>query len=103
MLPAHRELGYAVHREEVEKFWGGTTINPKPGLSATEMFDALNDGRLKAIWILCTNPITSMPNARLVEDALKKARFVVVQEITNKSESLAFADVILPAAAWAEK
>ena len=103
MLPAHRELGDAVHREEVEKFWGGTTINPKPGLSATEMFDALNDGRLKAIWILCTNPITSMPNARLVEDALKKARFVVVQEITNKSESLAFADVILPAAAWAEK
>ncbi len=67
------------------------------------MFDALNDGRLKAIWIMCTNPITSMPNARLVEEALKKAKFVVVQEITNKSESLAFADVILPAAAWAEK
>ncbi|MDB4926345.1 nitrate reductase [Mucilaginibacter sp.] len=103
MLPAHRDLGNAVHREEVEKFWNGTTINPKPGLSATEMFEALNDGRLKAIWILCTNPITSMPNARLVEDALKKAKFVVVQEITNKSESLAFADVILPAAAWAEK
>ncbi len=103
LLPAHRDLGNALHREEVEKFWGGTTINPKPGLSATEMFEGLNDGRLKAIWIMCTNPITSMPNARLVEDALKKARFVVVQEITNKSESLAFADVILPAAAWAEK
>jgi ferredoxin-nitrate reductase len=67
------------------------------------MFAALNDGRLKAIWIMCTNPLTSMPNVRLVEDALKKAKFVVVQEITNKSESLAFADVILPAAAWAEK
>jgi ferredoxin-nitrate reductase len=103
MLPAHRDLANAEHRAEVEKFWGGTTINPKPGLSATEMFEALNDGRLKAIWIMCTNPITSMPNARLVEEALKKAKFVVVQEITNKSESLAFADVILPAAAWAEK
>jgi len=103
LLPAHRDLGNPLHREEVQKFWGGTTINPKPGLSATEMFAALNDGRLKAIWILCTNPLTSMPNVRLVEDALKKAKFVVVQEITNKSESLAFADVILPAAAWAEK
>ncbi|TSJ43237.1 molybdopterin-dependent oxidoreductase [Mucilaginibacter corticis] len=103
LLPAHRDLGNPQHREEVQKFWGGTTISPKPGLSATEMFAALNDGRLKAIWILCTNPLTSMPNVRLVEDALKKAKFVVVQEITNKSESLAFADVILPAAAWAEK
>jgi ferredoxin-nitrate reductase len=67
------------------------------------MFEALNDGRLKAIWILCTNPIASMPNVHLVEEALKKAKFVVVQEISNKPESLAFADVILPAAAWAEK
>jgi ferredoxin-nitrate reductase len=67
------------------------------------MFAALNDGRLKAIWIMCTNPLTSLPNVRLAEEALKKAKFVVVQEISNKSETLAYADVILPAAAWAEK
>lgn len=103
LLPAHRDLSNPVHRDEVQKFWGGTTINPKPGLPATEMFAALNDGRLKAIWIMCTNPLTSMPNVRLVEEALKKARFVVVQEITNKSQCLEYADVILPAAAWAEK
>jgi len=103
LLPAHRDLSNPEHREEVQKFWGGTTINPKPGLSATEMFAALNDGRLKAIWIMCTNPLTSMPNVRLVEEALKKAKFVVVQEITNKSQCLEYADVILPAAAWAEK
>ncbi|MDB5125545.1 MAG: narB [Mucilaginibacter sp.] len=103
LLPAHRDLDNPLHREEMQKFWGGTVINPKPGLTATEMFEALNDGRLKAIWIICTNPLTSMPNARLAEEALKKARFVVVQEISNKPESLAYADVILPAAAWAEK
>lgn len=103
LLPAHRDLDNPLHREEVQKFWGGTVINPKPGLTATEMFEALNDGRLKAIWIICTNPLTSMPNARLAEEALKKARFVVVQEISNKPESLAYADVVLPAAAWAEK
>jgi len=103
LLPAHRDLNNPQHREEVQKFWGGATINPNPGLTATEMFKALDDGRLKAIWILCTNPITSLPNARLAEQALKKAKFVVVQEISNKPETLAFADVILPAAAWAEK
>ena len=103
LLPAHRELSNPLHREEVQKFWGGTVINPKPGLTATEMFEALNDGRLKAIWIMCTNPLTSLPNVRLAEEALKKAKFVVIQEISNKPESLAFADVILPAAAWAEK
>ncbi|PJJ83799.1 nitrate reductase [Mucilaginibacter auburnensis] len=103
LLPAHRDLANAAHREEVEKFWGGKPIQPTPGLTATEMFEALNNGRLKAIWILCTNPLTSLPNVRLAEEALKKAKFVVVQEVSNKSECLPYADVILPAAAWAEK
>ncbi|SMD07220.1 nitrate reductase [Pedobacter nyackensis] len=103
LLPAHRDLLNETHRKEVQQFWGGTTISGKAGLTATEMFEALNDGRLKAIWILCTNPITSLPNARFAEQALKKAKFVVVQEITDKAETLAYADVILPAAAWTEK
>ncbi|MEB0248761.1 molybdopterin-dependent oxidoreductase, partial [Mucilaginibacter sp. 5B2] len=103
LLPAHRNLANPLHRAEVQKFWGGTEIAAKPGLTATEMFEALNDGRLKAIWIMCTNPLTSLPNVRLAEEALKKAKFVVVQEISNKPETLAYADVILPAAAWAEK
>src|SRR5690606_5819813 len=66
-------------------------------------FDALAEGKLKAIWILCTNPLTSLPNARRVEQALKKAKFVVVQEISNKPETMDYADAILPAAGWAEK
>lgn len=103
LLPAHRDLNNEAHRKEVQQFWGGTTISGKTGLTATEMFEALNDGRLKAIWILCTNPLTSLPNARFAEQALKKAKFVVVQEITDKAETLAYADVILPAAAWTEK
>ncbi|MGN6638086.1 MAG: molybdopterin-dependent oxidoreductase, partial [Mucilaginibacter sp.] len=103
LLPAHRKLDNPAHREEVQRFWGGHEIDPQPGLTATEMFKALDEGKLKAIWIMCTNPVTSLPNARLVEQALKKAKFVVVQEISNKPETLAFADVILPAAAWAEK
>lgn len=103
LLPAHRNMNNPLHRAEVQKFWGGSAISEKPGLTATEMFDALRDGSLKAIWIICTNPLTSLPNARLAEEGLKNAKFVVVQDISNKPESLSYADVILPAAAWAEK
>ncbi|WP_262248556.1 nitrate reductase [Parapedobacter soli] len=103
LLPAHRDLKNDAHRREVAGFWGGTAIADKPGLTATEMFDALADGRLKAVWILCTNPLTSLPNARKVEQALTNAKFVVVQEISNKPQTLDYADVILPAAGWGEK
>ncbi len=105
LLPAHRDLTNERHRNEVEKFWQVPlgTIQPKPGLTATEMFDALNDGKLKAIWILCTNPLISLPDVRAAEEGLKKAKFVVVQDITNKVETLQYADVVLPAASWIEK
>ncbi|MBV7530295.1 nitrate reductase [Chitinophaga sp. sic0106] len=103
LLPAHRVLNNAAHREEVARFWGVNSISPTPGLTATEMFEALEDGRLKAIWIMCTNPLVSLPNARQAEAALKKAKYVVVQEISNKPETLEYADVVLPAAAWTEK
>ncbi|MBL7742734.1 MAG: FAD-dependent oxidoreductase, partial [Chitinophagaceae bacterium] len=105
LLPAHRDLLNESHRNEVEKFWQIPfgTIQPKPGLTATEMFDALNDGKLKAIWILCTNPLISLPDVRKAEEGLKKAKFVVVQDVTSKLETLKYADVVLPAAAWTEK
>jgi ferredoxin-nitrate reductase len=105
LLPAHRDLSNEEERNEVEKFWQVPlgTIQSKPGLTATEMFDALNDGKLKAIWILCTNPLISLPDVRKAEEGLKKAKFVVVQDVTNKLETLKYADVVLPAAAWAEK
>ncbi|HEY6505694.1 MAG TPA: FAD-dependent oxidoreductase, partial [Chitinophagaceae bacterium] len=105
LLPAHRDLANEVHRNEVERFWQIPlgTIQPKAGLTATEMFDALNEGKLKAIWILCTNPLISIPDVRKAEEGLKKAKFVVVQDVTNKLETLPYADVVLPAAAWTEK
>ncbi len=105
LLPAHRNLADENHRNEVEKFWQIPlgTIQAKPGLTATEMFDELNSGKLKAIWILCTNPLISLPDVRKAEEGLKKAKFVVVQDISNKVETLKYADVVLPAAAWAEK
>ncbi|MBP6025163.1 molybdopterin-dependent oxidoreductase [Ferruginibacter sp.] len=105
LLPAHRDLLNEQDRNDVEKFWQIPlgTIQPKLGLTATEMFEALNDGKLKAIWILCTNPLISLPDVRIAEQGLKKAKFVVVQDVSNKPETLQYADVVLPAAAWTEK
>ena len=105
LLPAHRNLADSSDRQAVEKFWKIPlgTIQSKPGLTATEMFEALNNGKLKAIWILCTNPLTSLPDVRIAEEGLRKAKFVVVQEISSKPETLKYADVVLPAASWIEK
>jgi len=103
MLASHKELSNPYHIAEMEDFWGVAGISNEPGLSATEMFDALESGKLKAIWIICTNPLVSLPDSNKVEAALKKARFVVVQDISQNADSLKFADVVLPAAGWAEK
>jgi ferredoxin-nitrate reductase len=103
MLASHREIANPIHRLEMEEFWGGTTISDKVGLTATEMFKALEEGKLKAIWIVCTNPMVSIPDSRMAEEALKKAKFVVVQDVSNRAETINFADVVLPAAAWVEK
>ncbi|HMB64349.1 MAG TPA: molybdopterin-dependent oxidoreductase [Eudoraea sp.] len=103
LLAAHRELGNPHHRREVSDFWGGKEIRSEPGYTATEMFDALECGKMKAIWIVCTNPVVSMPNVHKIEKALKYANFVVVQDISHRSETTKFADLLLPAAGWLEK
>ncbi|GAB3945185.1 hypothetical protein GCM10028805_13860 [Spirosoma harenae] len=104
ILPAHREVTNAAHRAEVEAFWNSPVkIAAKPGLTATEMFEALADDKLKAIWIINTNPLVSMPDLNAAEKALRNARFVVVQDVSNRADTVQFADVVLPAAAWLEK
>ena len=103
MLAAHRKISDPVHREEVAKYWGVQNISDKPGLTATQMVEALESGSLKAIWIICTNPMVSWPDARRAEAALSNAKFVVVQDISSRSDTLKFADIVLPAAGHFEK
>lgn len=103
LLPAHRNMDNPQHRAEVANYWGVPSIPEKQGYTATQMFEALAEDKLKAIWIICTNPLVSMPNVRLVEKALQKARFVIVQEISANSITRDYADLVLPAAGWAEK
>ncbi|PKA17493.1 NAD(P)H-nitrite reductase [Leptospira haakeii] len=103
LLPAHRNLADENHRKEVADFWGVESIRDKPGYSATEMFENLKNGKMKAIWIICTNPTVSLPDARTVEAGLRNAELVVVQDISNRHESIPFAHYVLPAAGWTEK
>jgi len=102
-LAAHRSLTNSKHREEVATFWGVDHISDKAGLTAPKMIEALESGKLKALWIICTNPMVSWPDASRAEAALKNAKFIVVQDISSRSETVGLADLVLPAAGHMEK
>ncbi|TRO41120.1 nitrate reductase [Pseudomonas sp. ALS1131] len=103
LLPGHREAANAEHRAEVAAYWGVDALPEASGLSAIELFDAVHDGRIKALWIACTNPAQSLPNQSKVHEALAACPFVVVQEAFFTTETCRYADLLLPAASWGEK
>ena len=103
LLSGHRDLGNEDHRKEVAALWGVDAVPAKPGRTAVELFEAVGRGEIKAVWIACTNPAQSMPDANAVRKALERAEFVVVQEAFRDAETCDYADVLLPAATWAEK
>jgi assimilatory nitrate reductase catalytic subunit len=103
LLSAHRDLSKPADREEVARLWGIESVPSKPGKTAVELFEAVGRGNIKAVWIACTNPAQSMPDANAVRKALEHADLVVVQESFRDAETCAYADVLLPAASWAEK
>jgi assimilatory nitrate reductase catalytic subunit len=103
MLAAHMNIEDAEHRARVQRFWQSPTIAAKPGLKAVDMFRAVADGRIKALWIMATNPVVSMPEADNVEAAIRACPFVVVSDVTAATDTARLAHVLLPAAAWGEK
>jgi assimilatory nitrate reductase catalytic subunit len=102
MLAAHLDLGSADHRALVQAFWASPRMAKRPGLKAVDLFRAVGDGRIKAIWIMGTNPAASLPDADAVRAALDACPFVVVSDVT-RTDTTRHAHVLLPAAAWAEK
>jgi assimilatory nitrate reductase catalytic subunit len=89
-------------RDRVARFWGAPDTARAPGLKAVEMFEAVHAGRIKAIWVMATNPAVSLPDASRVREALERCPFVVVSDCVD-TDTTAFADVKLPAQAWGEK
>jgi assimilatory nitrate reductase catalytic subunit len=103
MLAAHMEIADADHRRLVQEFWRAPAIPDRPGLKAVDMFRAVADGRIKALWIMATNPVVSLPEADLVAQALARCPFVVVSDVVRSTDTTRHAHVLLPAAAWGEK
>ncbi|KJU86523.1 narB, nitrate reductase [Candidatus Magnetobacterium bavaricum] len=105
LLPGMRLVTNATHRQEVADFWGIPVekINPLPGRSIIDIITGLHSGEVKALFVATTNPAASLPHTRWVQEGLAKAQMLVVADIFHPTETTMLANVILPAAQWAEK
>jgi len=104
-LPNHRALESAEDREEIAKFWN---VDPeffpkKRGMFQTDIFHAIESGQIKGLWLIATNPLTSLPNTARIRKAMEKLEFCVVQDCYEDTESAEYAHVYFPAGTWAEK
>src|SRR5690606_19813124 len=101
-LAAHRDFA-SEHVADLRRFWAAPNMATKPGLKAVDLFRAVGEGRVKALWVMATNPAVSLPDAGRVRDAMEACPFVVVSDVIADTDSAAYAHVRLPAAAWGEK
>ncbi len=104
-LPGYRALEKEKDRETVAKYWGvdAEFFPKKRGLFMTDIFPAIETGQIKALWLIATNPMTSMPNSPRIKKTLQNLEFLVVQDAYADVETTKYAQVYLPAALWGEK
>jgi len=102
-LAAHIDIENVEGRAAVQAFWDSPTMPTRQGPKAVEMFDRIHDGRIKAVWIMATNPVVSLPDADKVKAALRGCEFVAVSDVMANTDTAKLAHVLLPALAWGEK
>jgi len=102
-LAVHMEIENAEHRKIVAEFWQTKTLADKAGLKAIDCFDAIENKKIKAVWIMATNPVVSMPDANRVKAALENCEFVVLSDCVANIDTSRVADVCLPATTWGER
>ena len=102
-LAAH--MGFSPSEtDRVRRFWNAPRMAASEGLKAIDMFEAIERGTIKALWVMATNPAVSLPRAGAFRVALKKLELFIVSETTLHTDTVeAGAHVLLPAAAWGEK
>ncbi len=103
MLAAHMAIENPEDCDRVQRFWRSSDIARKPGLRAIDMFRAVADGRIKALWIMATNPAVSMPDADAVAAAIATCPLVVVSDVLQQTDTTKYAHVLLPSLGWGEK
>ncbi|MCK7596140.1 nitrate reductase [Microbulbifer sp. CAU 1566] len=102
MLAAHMDFTED-NIDRVGRFWNATKMAQGPGLKAVDLFNAVESGQIKAVWIMATNPAVSMPDARRVAAALKNCPTVIVSDCVGDTDTARTADLLLPATTWGEK
>jgi NADPH-dependent sulfite reductase flavoprotein alpha-component len=103
-LPGQRSALVPADREFAEQVWGlpPGTVRAAGGGGTVEMFQRLAAGEIKAVWVICTNPVASVGNRRTVIEGLEAAELVIVQEAFADAETNTYADILLPASIWTE-
>jgi len=104
-LPGYRYLENPQEREEIANYWG---IDPeflpkKRGLTETDIFPAIETGQIKGLWLIATNPMTSMANTPRIRKTLERLECLIVQDSYRDVETTEYAHIYFPAATWAEK
>jgi len=104
-LPGYRYLENEKDRNDIADFWGidEDFLPKKRGLAQTDIFPAIETGQIKGLWLVATNPMTSMPNTARIRKTLEKLDFLVVQDAYADVETNEYSHVYFPAAVWAEK
>jgi assimilatory nitrate reductase catalytic subunit len=101
-LAAHMDFNKPENIDRVARFWNAENMATQNGLKAIDMFQAVGNGKIKAIWIINTNPVVSMPDADAVKKALAGCEMVVVSDCMQNTDTTAVANVLLPALTWGE-
>ncbi|WP_432474296.1 molybdopterin oxidoreductase family protein [Amphritea sp. HPY] len=104
-LPGYRQLENEQHRQEIADYWGidAEFFPDKRGMAQTDIFPAIETGQIKGLWLVATNPMTSMPNTSRIRKTLEKLDFLVVQDCYEDVETNQYSHVYFPASVWAEK
>ncbi|REL26765.1 nitrate reductase [Thalassotalea euphylliae] len=102
-LAAHMDIENPAHRDLVQTFWQSPHMPTKQGAKAVDMIEQMLTGKIKAVWVMGTNPLVSLPDHNQVAKAFEQCDFVVVSDCVTDNDTLAYADVKLPATPWLEK
>ena len=102
-LAAHMNFSPA-DIDRVGRFWQAPNMAQREGHKAVQMFEAIARGEIKALWVMATNPVVSLPNASRMRAALEKLELFVVSDNVMATDTIAAGPhILLPAAAWGEK
>lgn len=102
-LAAHMDFSTPGAQDLVQRFWQAPNMARENGLKAVDLFQAMEEGKVKVVWIMSTNPMVSLPDTAQVRRALEKCELVIVSDCKAHTDTTVMADVLFPATGWSEK